>query len=105
VICDCPTDDNGVPECETLPIAPPYPEPLPVPTVYPVDIPVTRKLQDRMRVAGWAPTAETINAERERVMLAVVAASWVTATEGGDEHVIDVGSIEHILMKEQPWRT
>jgi len=93
--CDCPPDANG-PACERLATA--------VPTVYPIDIPVTKKMQDRMRAVGWAPTAETVNVERHRVMLAVVAASWVTATEDGDEHVIDVGSVEHIL-KEQPCRT
>ena len=94
--CDCPPDTNGNPTCLQLAVQ--------TTTPYPVNIPVTQKLQDRMREQGWAPIAETLNVERDRVMLAVVAASWVTATEGGDEHVIDIGSIEHIL-KEQPCRT
>ena len=58
--CDCQHDARG-PVCEQLATAP-------TPTMYPVDLPVTPKMQDRMRKAGWAPIAETLAAERERIV-------------------------------------
>ena len=86
--CDCLPDANGNPTCQSLATPP---------TLYPVNIPVTQKLQDRMRDQGWAPITETLASERERVLGAAVAQSWAASTCGGDEDVIDIGSLEHIL--------